>query len=40
MGRLNAVEPRLPVADLERSFRFYAETLGFEAMALKSPQAL
>lgn len=29
MGRLNSVEPRLPVADLERSFRFYTETLGF-----------
>ena len=29
MGRLNAVEPRLPVVDLEHSFRFYTETLGF-----------
>ena len=37
MGRLNSVEPRLPVADLQRSFRFYTETLGFVGDSVDAP---
>lgn len=39
MARFNSLEPRLHVADFDRSLRFYRGVLGFEVLALFPEEA-